>query len=77
MRKLAIDSEIDPALGVDAVRVKYTFLHDGSWVTLDRFIVLGRFTSPRELLDMLKKMIPEFSAEEVDRKATPDCRAIV
>jgi hypothetical protein len=69
MRPFAIDSDIDPTLGVDAVIVKYAFFHKGSWVYLHRFIVLNRFISPRELFDMLKKMIPDFSEEESELKS--------
>ena len=68
MRQLAIESDIDPTLGLDAVHVKYAFFHEGSWVYLHRFIVLDQFISPRELLSMLKTMIPDFSAEEAARK---------
>jgi hypothetical protein len=69
MRKLAIESEVDQTLGVDAVSVNYAFFYEGSWVYLHRFIFLNEFTSPRELLNMLKRMIPDFSAEEAERKS--------
>ena len=68
MRQLAIESSVNPTSGVDAVHVSYAFLHEGSWVYLHRFITLHRFTSPHALLDMLRHLIPDLSAEEAARK---------
>lgn len=72
LRPLAIGLGVEPAQGVDAVRVKYAYRHAGSWVYLYRFLVLRRFTSPRDLLDMLKAMIPDFTAEEAERRSAPN-----